>query len=196
MIGKNYVSVTEIGTCMETNNPESLGSQSATTTHRLNRSAILGRRSAGAFIGVAGFVYVAALVFWYNGERQGASNDPAASVAASESSVASATPTGQYIPVPSDPHANYYALTLTRGLNDGEVILTTHRDGPSGTSYTKRLNDCIAHTYRYLGDGDTIEEMNSPSPAFQRANANPAAIASGSISDFLWNYACSQAPNN
>ena len=85
--------------------------------------------------------------------------------------------------VPSDPKAKYYVLDIN-GTKENP-ILTTKRVGPSGTSYSKRLFDCRTRAMKYLGDGDTLEEMNRSKP-----DPNMAPIIEGSIAWHLWLHVC------
>lgn len=61
--------------------------------------------------------------------------------------------------VPSDTKASYY-LTEVSSLG-GNLSIVTKRLGPIGQSFSKREIDCSANMFRYLGDGETLEEMNS-----------------------------------
>jgi hypothetical protein len=92
----------------------------------------------------------------------------------------------QRIPVSSDPGAHYTLLELKR--SDARFVhVTTRRDGPSGTSYAKREVDCGTMRARYLGDGDTLEEMRHSQPAPMLA-----ILVTGSISHAISAFACSQ----
>ena len=62
--------------------------------------------------------------------------------------------------VPSDPNANYYLLEAIPLKENLSVV--TKRIGPSGESYSKREIDCKTTKFRYLGDGNTISQMNAP----------------------------------
>jgi len=62
--------------------------------------------------------------------------------------------------VPSDPNADYFLLEALPLGNNLSVV--TRRIGPSGESFSKREIDCKTTKFRYLGDGDTIEQMNAP----------------------------------
>jgi hypothetical protein len=88
------------------------------------------------------------------------------------------------IDVPSDPKAKYTAVDVTR-VGDGKAEITTKRDGPSGTSYAKRLVDCRSMRFRYLGEGDTMEELNRSKPS-----PNMGPLVTGSISYHVSVYAC------
>ena len=85
--------------------------------------------------------------------------------------------------IPTDSKAKY--TILDRELNGNMATITTKREGPSGVSYSKRLYDCSAWTVKYLGDGDTIEQMNSSAP-----DANMASIVDNSIAYYIGQKAC------
>lgn len=87
------------------------------------------------------------------------------------------------IAVPSDSKAEY--TVLTKGEVDGLKTIVTKREGSSGVSYSERAYDCVNQTVKYLGSGDTLEEMKS-SPADQKMSG----IVSGSIADYVGNEAC------
>jgi hypothetical protein len=85
--------------------------------------------------------------------------------------------------VPSDARANFYILE--KGNQGNERVIVTKREGPSGTSYSKRLYNCADHTVKYLGTGDSLEAMDvSP--------ADPAMgpIVEGSIAYYVGLQAC------
>lgn len=85
--------------------------------------------------------------------------------------------------IPTDSKASYTVLDNSR---DGSMAtITTKREGPSGTSYSKRLYDCTAWTVKYLGDGETIEQMNNSSP-----DPNMAPIVDRSIAFYIGQKAC------
>ncbi|EAA6275728.1 hypothetical protein PHL84_001411 [Salmonella enterica] len=85
--------------------------------------------------------------------------------------------------VPTDSKASYTVLEKTR--SGDMVTITTKREGPSGVSYSKRLYDCTASTVKYLGSGDTIEQMNSSAP-----DPNMAPIIDRSIAYYVGQKAC------
>jgi hypothetical protein len=85
--------------------------------------------------------------------------------------------------VPSDAKATYFILE--RGGSADKPTLVTKRVGPSGTSYSKRLFDCSARTWKYLGDGETLEEMRNSKP-----DAAMTGLVTGSIADYMWKAAC------
>lgn len=87
------------------------------------------------------------------------------------------------VSVPTDSRASYVVLDKSR--NGDMATVTTKREGPSGTSYSKRLYDCKAWTVKYLGDGDTLEQMNSSAP-----DPNMAPIVDKSIAYYIGQNAC------
>jgi hypothetical protein len=64
---------------------------------------------------------------------------------------------------PADPNATYSLLGVKPGKG-GNIIAMTRRTGSSGTSYSNREIDCGAQLARYIGEGDTREEAEQPSP--------------------------------
>lgn len=97
-------------------------------------------------------------------------------------------PEGESIPVPSDPKASYRLLDWSK-ISNGNLEATTRRDGPSGTSYARREIDCDARTFRYLGEGDTLEAAKADGP-------NPGEmgeLTEESISTYVSNFVCHKA---
>lgn len=93
--------------------------------------------------------------------------------------------TAQPITVPSDPRARYEAESLTRRA-DGLVEIITRREGPSGTTFARREVDCRRRLFRYVGEGNSLEQAKRPAP-------NPGQMASlveGSISYHVVQFAC------
>ncbi len=90
---------------------------------------------------------------------------------------------GEFI-IPSDSHATYEQID-TGTLGD-LMTLTTKRVGPSGTTYSKRAFDCQAGTTKYIGTGDTIQQMEASSPEREMS-----PVTEGSIAYWLWVRACS-----
>lgn len=93
---------------------------------------------------------------------------------------------GEQIQVPTDSRASYYALAV-EDLGNGIVEITTKRVAPSGVSFSKRSIKCHRSEFKYLGDGDTYEEMIASKP-----KSNYAALVDGSISHYVSLYACSK----
>ena len=73
------------------------------------------------------------------------------------------TSEGFAIDAPSDPGANYRILEIKQMAN-GNLEVTSRRDGSSGTSFARREIDCSKSTYRYLGEGDTLDDAKRNSP--------------------------------
>ena len=90
------------------------------------------------------------------------------------------------ISVSSDPKATYEVLQL-RKVGAHHAELTTRRKGQSGVSYAKRLYDCKRGYFKYLGSGDTLEEMKKAKP-----DARMTGVEDGSIASETGGYACQQ----
>lgn len=99
-------------------------------------------------------------------------------VAASFSSAAA-----EQIKIPTDTKATY--TILEKEVNGSMATIVTKREGPSGTTFSKRLYDCSSWTVKYLGDGDSLEMMN-------QSTADPAMtpIGDGTIAYYLGRRAC------
>ena len=87
------------------------------------------------------------------------------------------------ISIPTDSKAKY--SILEKEMNGSMATITTMREGASGISYSKRLYDCTAWTVRYLGDGDTIEQMKASKP-----DERMSPIVDNSIAYYLGQKAC------
>ncbi|EIW8640290.1 hypothetical protein AAHV13_19555 [Klebsiella pneumoniae] len=94
-------------------------------------------------------------------------------------SVASATT----ISIPTDSKAKY--TIIDKSLNGSMATITTMREGPSGTSYSQRLYDCTSWTVKYLGDGDTLEQMKASKP-----DDGMSSIVDNSIAYYIGQRAC------
>ena len=111
-------------------------------------------------------------------------------LASTEISTPQAAPTGEAaggtpFDVPSDANARYAMLKVEPG-EGGNIVATTRREGKSGTSFARREIDCGTPSFRYIGEGDTLEEAQQPAP-------NPgemAPLVEGSISDVTVKVAC------
>lgn len=95
---------------------------------------------------------------------------------------------GESISVPSDPGASYRLLKWSR-LSNGNLEAISRRDGSSGTSFARREIDCDALTFRYLGEGDTLDEalVDSPNPG------EMSALTDQSISTYVSKFTCDKA---
>ena len=91
------------------------------------------------------------------------------------------------ITVPSDPGVGYFVVELSSpGQSLAHII--TRREGRSGTSYANREVNCPNLTFRYLGEGDTLEEARDTTYADKKFGP----LVDGSISDVISRYACSK----
>lgn len=95
---------------------------------------------------------------------------------------------GERVAVPSDPGAAYRLLHWSR-LPNGNVEAVTRRDGRSGTSFARREIDCGARSFRYLGEGDTMNEALADSPG----PGGMDALTEGSVSAHVSQIVCSRA---
>lgn len=87
------------------------------------------------------------------------------------------------IQVPTDSNATY--TLLEKGSQGSLRTITTKREGPSGVSFSQRIYDCDLSEVKYLGSGDTLEEMQNSQP-----DPNMAPIVSESIAYYLGKEAC------
>lgn len=96
---------------------------------------------------------------------------------------ASAFAAEEPVNVPADENAQYFVLE--KSGSDAERIIVTKRVGPRGTTYSKRLYNCTESTVKYLGTGDSLEEM-----AASEADLNMEPIAPGTIGYYVGVEAC------
>ena len=92
----------------------------------------------------------------------------------------------QVISVPSDPKAQYAMVVQDVGFGKEALLVITRRVGPSGTTFSLREVNCYNSTFRYKGEGSTLENVI--------ANVNDkdkmAPLTSGSISYYVALAAC------
>lgn len=89
---------------------------------------------------------------------------------------------GQEIPAWSDPRASY----TDEGsgiLSNGNLWIVTRRSGPSGVTYSKREIDCASGNFRYLQEGESLEDMSDSVDEM-------GVLTEGSISTLVSDYAC------
>ena len=91
--------------------------------------------------------------------------------------------------VPADPYASYEVIDINQ-RSDGMIEIVTKRTGKSGTSYSKRLVNCQNQTAKYLGDGDTLEQMEK-----SKASPRMGPLVEGSSTHAAAMYACSYGPS-
>lgn len=74
--------------------------------------------------------------------------------------------------------AKYFVLEKNMKVNNNKDLrsIVTKRVGSSGVSYSKRLYDCKNKMVKYLGTGDTIEQMNK-----SKEDSKMGAIFNGSV---------------
>lgn len=93
------------------------------------------------------------------------------------------TAEGQYLAVPSDAQAKFYILE--KGGSASNPTIVTKRIGTTFTSFARREYDCAGRLVRYLGFGDTREQMNAASPP-----GDWGPITDGAIADYVGRAAC------
>jgi hypothetical protein len=87
----------------------------------------------------------------------------------------------------SDPGVKYFILEIEK-RPDRLIEVTSRREGKSGISFAKRLVNCDKWTFKYLAEGDTLEELNIPRP-----DPEMGKLTDGSISMVLSYRACENA---
>jgi len=99
------------------------------------------------------------------------------------------TSTGELLSVPSDPKARYFVTEIVR-RDDKLMEIATRREGPSGTSYAIRLVQCQPLKFGYIADAD------SPDGIVRNEAPEMSDLVSGSISDIVSRWACSQTDSS
>jgi hypothetical protein len=87
------------------------------------------------------------------------------------------------VDVPAEPNTQFFILE--KGDAGPERIIVVKHVGPSGTSYSKRLYNCINNTDKYLGGGHSLVQMDESRPEI-----NMRPIIEGSIAYYLAIEAC------
>ena len=105
-------------------------------------------------------------------------NQSARTIAASTTHAAATA-----VDVPSDPKANY--AIVIKNISDFKAIIS-RRQGPSGTSWAVREVNCTNKSFRYIGEGDTLNEAMAN--LHTRDDMSP--VIPGSISYYIVNAAC------
>lgn len=95
---------------------------------------------------------------------------------------------GKPYKIESDPSATYYNLEM--GGSGKLRTIVTRREGKSGTSFAKREVDCAARTFRYLGDGDSLDAMKASKPS-----PSMGPLTERSISSYVADQACGASRN-
>ena len=105
-----------------------------------------------------------------------------------EISATSSPAIGPEIPVNSDPGVTYYLVDSSK-LSNGNLEVTTERNGSSGRSYARREINCGNMTFRYLGEGDTLDEAKIDGPNLGAMSEAMSTSISGEVS----RYACANS---
>ena len=87
------------------------------------------------------------------------------------------------IDIKTDLEGQYFIVE--KGGTPEKPTLVVKRAAPGYNHYVKREFDCAAHTVRYLGEGDSLEEMTAAQPD---AESNP--IEKDTIPDQLARIVC------
>ncbi len=88
------------------------------------------------------------------------------------------------IDIQTDLEGQYFLVE--QGGSPGKPTLVVKRVATGITHYVKREFDCAAHTVRYLGEGENLEELATSQP--DSSEENP--ITAGSIPDQLARLVC------
>ena len=94
-----------------------------------------------------------------------------------------ATASPYNIQIPTDPKATY--TILEKGNQDKLRTIVTKREGRSGVTYSKRLFNCSSNEVKYLGTGETVEQMENSKP-----DPKMSLIVGNSIAYYLSIEAC------
>jgi hypothetical protein len=95
--------------------------------------------------------------------------------------------------IPSDPYGKYEFLSIEK-MDNGNVLVVTKRYGKitevdsDGISFNSREIDCTNNTFRYLGTGDSIEEMTAN--GIRHAQENMGPLTEKSISSYIAGHSC------
>ena len=89
------------------------------------------------------------------------------------------------IDIKTDLEGQYFIVEKTGSAN--KPVLVVKRAAANFAYYIKREFDCQAHTFRYLGEGESLEAMAATAV---QPKPEMGAIKKGSISDQLARHAC------
>ena len=87
------------------------------------------------------------------------------------------------IEIKTDLEGQYFIVE--KGGTAEQPTLVVKRAAPGYNHFVKREFDCAAHTVRYLGEGDSLEEMTAAQP-----DAEASAIEKDTIPDQLARQVC------
>ncbi len=85
--------------------------------------------------------------------------------------------------VPAEPNTQFFIVEKTGSSTERVIIIKCV--GPSGTSYAKRLYNCNNNTFKQLGSGSNLTQINESRPEI-----NMRPIPQESIADYLGIEAC------
>ena len=96
---------------------------------------------------------------------------------------------GENVYVPTDSKATYHVVSISK-TKAGRVRIVSKRDGPNGVSYSDRECDCKQLTFRYIGDGDTLDAVRASQPEKKMSKLVHDGNGTGSVSYHVCNHAC------
>jgi hypothetical protein len=82
----------------------------------------------------------------------------------------------------SDPNARFEILS-NKSLPNRNIEVVTKRIGPSGISFSRREISCSNYSYRYLGEGDTLDEALKNGPNIGEMSALTGTSASSDVAN-------------
>lgn len=94
--------------------------------------------------------------------------------------------TAEPVRVPTDRRANYSIIVQDVGHGRSALMVISRRIGPSGTSFAIREVNCVDQTFRYMADGDSLDEALENIDDTQRMSD----LVTGSISYYIVQAAC------
>lgn len=87
------------------------------------------------------------------------------------------------IQIPTDSKATY--TVLEKGSQGNLRTIVTKREGTYGTTFSQRIYNCDSNEVKYLGSGDSLEEMKNA-----KADPSMAPIVNQSIAYYVGREAC------
>ena len=90
------------------------------------------------------------------------------------------------VSVPTDAKASYVMKIIDVGLGKNTLAVLTRRVGSSGTSWAIREVNCSSQKFRYMGEGDTLDEVI----ASIDDRGKMSGLVTGSISYHIVQAAC------
>jgi hypothetical protein len=87
------------------------------------------------------------------------------------------------IQIPTDSKATY--TVIEKGSQGNLRTIVTKREGTYGTTFSQRIYNCDSNEVKYLGSGDSLEEMKNA-----KADPSMAPIVNQSIAYYVGREAC------